>query len=72
MNADGKGVSSEADDFDLYMDAMQNGRSGECLVIERKHGLDGYPPSIVAVGLVALRDDKDMAAAIDAELGIES
>ncbi|MNL77577.1 hypothetical protein D3C87_2037940 [compost metagenome] len=36
--------------------------------IEQEHGLYGYPPEIVSVGLHAAAEGRDVAAAVDAHL----
>lgn len=37
-----------------------------CYRIERQHGLDGYPPELVSVGLKAIDEGKDGEAAVEA------
>jgi hypothetical protein len=48
-----------------YIKAMIAGRDGECGRIEQAHGLYGYPPEIVSVGLAAVDEGRDASQAID-------
>lgn len=53
-------------DLDRYMQGMMmSGGHSLCLAIERRYGLDGYPPQIVTAALVAGADGKDMHDAVD-------
>jgi len=52
-----------------YARAMASGSHEACLAIERKQGLDGYPPELVSVGLAALEKGQDPYAAIEAYTG---
>lgn len=49
-----------------YMQAMIAGRDHVCIAIEQEHGLFGYPPELVSVGLRAIDEGKDADDAIDA------
>ena len=49
-----------------YIKAMIAGRDIECGRIEQEHGLYGYPPEIVSIGLNAVDEGRDPHAAIDA------
>jgi hypothetical protein len=42
-------------DLQRYYDAMKSGYSEECYRIEKKYHLDGYPPELVTVGLLAIQ-----------------
>lgn len=55
-------------ELDAYMRAMIRGYTSTCASIEQRHGLYGYPPEIVSVGLKAVDDGEDCHAAIDAYL----
>ncbi len=57
-------------DLDRYWDGMKSGDWETCLNIERKYGLDGYPPDVVTTALQAKADGKDMEKAIDEMLGV--
>lgn len=47
-----------------YAAAMRAGNHGLCFAIERRQGLDGFPPELVCVGLLALEAGRDPYAAI--------
>lgn len=47
-----------------YAAAMRAGNHDLCIAIERRQGLDGFPPELVSVGLLALEAGKDPYAAI--------
>jgi hypothetical protein len=51
-----------------YHRHMLSGRADLCLEIECMHGLDGYPPEIVSVGLSAAAHGQDVDAAIENHL----
>jgi hypothetical protein len=51
-----------------YAKALAGGDIDLCCSIERLHDLDGYPPTIVAIGLKAYDDGKDVGAVIDSVL----
>lgn len=42
-----------------YAAAMRAGNHGICFDIERRQGLDGFPPELVSVGLLALERGED-------------
>lgn len=48
-----------------YAAAMRAGNTEVAYAIERKQGLDGYPPQLVGVGLLALEEGRDPYSAID-------
>jgi hypothetical protein len=48
------------------MAAMVAGQDRVCIAIEQEHGLFGYPPELVSVGLRAIDEGKDADEAIDA------
>lgn len=48
-----------------YMEALASNDTQECIAIEQDHGLYGYPPEIVSVGLKAIDMGLDPDAAID-------
>lgn len=53
-------------DIDRYCKSMmREGGWRECLTIEKKYGLDGYPPEIVSVGLRAALNGEDVFDAVD-------
>jgi pyocin large subunit-like protein len=58
------------EDLEDYRKALSENDVDECLYIEVKHGLDGYPPNIVMVGLSAKANGKDMYKALDEALGL--
>lgn len=59
-------------DLQRYMDAMmQHNGWQSALAIERRYGLDGYPPDIVSGALAAGARGEDMDAWIDNKLGNE-
>lgn len=47
-----------------YAQAMRIGNFDVCIAIEQRHGLDGFPPELVSVGLLALESGRDPYAAI--------
>ena len=51
-----------------YAAAMIAGRDKECYRIECEHGLDGYPPEIVSIGLNAAAEGGDALNAVEAYL----
>ena len=55
-----------AEDRAAYAKAMIAGRNDECYRIECEHGLDGYPPEIVSIGLKAASEGRDAHEAIEA------
>lgn len=55
-------------DAAAYMKAMIAGQVDACIRIEQRHGLFGYPPEIVSVGLAAADKGEDVHAAVDAYL----
>lgn len=50
------------------MKAMIAGQIDTCIRIEQRHGLFGYPPEVVSVGLAAADKGEDVDAAVDAYL----
>lgn len=58
-------------DLDLYWELMGRGESYACLQIEKRYGLDGYPPGVVTAALQAVAEGRDMDKAIDAMLGVD-
>jgi hypothetical protein len=61
-----------ATDLDRYHKGMRSMNGfGMCLAIERKYRLDGYPPQIVSVALVAGSKGADMYAAVDHFIGAD-
>lgn len=48
-----------------YAAAMIAGNVNKCVELEAKHGLYGYPPELVCVGLDAIDEGKDAHRAID-------
>lgn len=55
-------------DAQRYVRAMIDGNYAVMSRIEQEHGLYGYPPEIVSVGLHAAAEGRDVAAAVDAYL----
>lgn len=55
-----------ATDAETYFKAMASGNHATCIRIEERHGLYGYPPEIVSVGLNAVAEGKDAHEAIEA------
>lgn len=47
-----------------YARAMVAGADRTCAAIERVHGLYGYPPELVSVGLRAFDEGRDAATAV--------
>ena len=62
------GVPADATESAKYMRAMIAGADRTCSAIERVHGLYGYPPEIVSVGLKAFDEGRDVGAAVEAYL----
>ena len=58
-------------DATRYVRAMIDSDLETLIRIEKKHGLFGYSPEIVTVGLKAIADGKDADEAIDAYLAGE-
>lgn len=52
-----------------YAAAMIAGNCGLCLEIERRHGLDGFTPEQVSIGLKALEDGLDPYRVIAEQMG---
>jgi hypothetical protein len=50
------------------MAAMLSGNHVQALAIERRHGLDGYPPDLVSVGLKAAAEGRDALEAVEAHI----
>ena len=48
-----------------YAQAMRAGNCGICYDIERRAALDGFPPELVSVGLLALEAGEDPYTAIE-------
>jgi hypothetical protein len=69
----GEGMRKNLDaqeDLEEYWAAMKIGDIPAALEIERRYGLDGYPPSIVTVGMKALAEGRNMGKAIDKAMGM--
>lgn len=49
-----------------YVKALVAGNTNVCIDIEQKHGLYGYPPEIVSVGLKAVDAGNDPEEAVEA------
>lgn len=52
-------------DVQRYVRAMIDSDLDTLIRIEQEHGLFGYPPEIVTIGLRAIADGKDAHEAID-------
>ena len=48
-----------------YVNAMNRGDLNACIRIEKEHGLYGYPPELVSIGLAAHDEGRDPGDAID-------
>jgi hypothetical protein len=59
-------------ELERYTKAMVAGKTSLCISIEERHGLYGYPPDVVSVGLKAFDEGDDVDAAVDAYLRGES
>ena len=57
-------------DIKTYFNAMSQNNVTLCLSIERKYGLEGYPPNIVTPALQAKAEGLDMAKFLDDMMGI--
>lgn len=57
--------------IDRYTRAMVAGQLEVCVAIEQKHGLYGYPPDIVCVGLRAADEGRSVDDAVDAYINGE-
>lgn len=58
------------EDHKSYYKRMENGDSTGALAIEKRYGLDGYPPEIVSLWFVAEIEEAGSGfSAIDARLG---
>lgn len=55
---------------ELYFRAMQRNDLTTLVSIEQQHGLYGYPPNVVSVGLLAFDNGEDVGKAVDAYLGL--
>tara|TARA_Y100000310_G_scaffold307319_1_gene349306 strand:+ start:790 stop:1122 length:333 start_codon:yes stop_codon:yes gene_type:complete len=51
-------------DSEQYAKAMMNGNCDLAFAIEKRHGLDGYPPEVVTIGLAAIAKGEDPGRAI--------
>ena len=56
-------------DREAYAKAMIAGNYELAYRIEQMHGLDGYPPELVCIGLTALANGEDVEAAISRYIG---
>lgn len=52
-------------DSQRYAHAMRFGHAGVLIAIEQEHGLFGYPPELVSVGLQAIERGEEPHAAIE-------
>lgn len=52
-------------DLASYMTALRNNHVDVCLLIEERHELDGYPPSIVIGALRAIENGEDVDEWLD-------
>lgn len=52
-------------DLESYAKAMIDNRIGECIAIEKRYELFGYPPELVCIGLRAAADGLDIDDAIE-------
>ena len=52
-------------ELEQYTKALCRGNIDACIRIEERHGLFGYPPEIVSIGLRAFDDGEDVYAAVD-------
>lgn len=57
-----------AEDRAAYAKAMIAGRNDECIAIEKRHDLFGYPPELVSIGLNAAAEGGDALGAVEAHL----
>jgi len=56
-------------DIETYFNALLQNNTSLCLNIERRYGLDGYPPNIVIAALQAKEEGKNMYKFIDKMMG---
>lgn len=54
-----------ASDKDAYVKAMISGDTDTCIAIEKKHGLFGYSPEHVCIGLTAADYGKNAEEAVE-------
>jgi hypothetical protein len=54
--------------LETYTRAMVAGRTGECIQIEQQHGLFGYSPELVSIGLAAADRGESATDAIDTHI----
>lgn len=52
-------------DYADYAKAIRQGNFDACVAIEQRHGLYGYPPDLVSIGLSAIANGKDAHEAIE-------
>lgn len=57
-----------ATELETYTRAMVAWQIDTCIRIEQRHGLFGYPPEVVGVGLAAHDKGEDVDATVDAYL----
>jgi hypothetical protein len=63
---------SVQDDLESYFSGMMNNDYMRCLSIEKRYGLDGYPPQVVTTWMSAeIREPGSGNATIDRLLGNE-
>ena len=56
-------------DIENYHGGLMKNNVTLCLAIERRYGLDGYPPNMVSVALQAMASGEDMNKALDDMMG---
>lgn len=66
---DGVDARRAAKDLEAYGRMLPENQVSGMIAIEQRHGLYGYPPSIVMQGLAAKAEGKDMDKELDRLLG---
>lgn len=65
------GVEPARRESKRYAEAMMANHLATLVAIEQEHGLYGYPPEVVSVGLAAFDRGEDVGRAVDRYLGAD-
>jgi hypothetical protein len=64
-------MDEAAEDLDLYCKLLAANNVHACLQIEKRWGLDGFPPNVVSSVLSRVADGDSLDEAIDDVLGVQ-
>ena len=57
-------------DIESYHKGLMKNDVALCLAIERRYGLDGYPPNMVSVALQAMVNGENVGKVLDDIMGL--